>query len=144
MIPAELAFESSRRVFHMSRRRQFRLWTQTEAKLAAARRPARQEVGQDHGGRGRRADRSRFCQRAYSPCHSAVSRETTAGDRLGASLPSRAVSRANEFRRHRRASRSLSRSCPRTDRRLRTRKVAGWQHFCRRSIKLRKSRQLSG
>lgn len=40
----------------------------------------------------RRADRSRLCQRSYSPCHSAVSRDTTAGDRFGASLPSKAVS----------------------------------------------------
>src|SRR6266699_2770053 len=40
----------------------------------------------------RRADRSRFCQRSYSPCHSAVSLEITAGDRFGASLPRSAAS----------------------------------------------------
>lgn len=40
----------------------------------------------------RRADRSRCCQRSYSLCHSDVSREITAGDKFGASLPSKAPS----------------------------------------------------
>jgi RES domain len=40
----------------------------------------------------RRADRSRFCQRSYSLCHSAVSLQTTAGERFGASLPRSAAS----------------------------------------------------
>src|SRR5664279_1887905 len=44
-----------------------------------------------HTYRYRRADKSRFCQCPYSPCHSAVSREITAGDRFGASLPNSAA-----------------------------------------------------
>lgn len=34
-----------------------------------------------------RGDRSRFCQRSYSPRHSAVGLEITAAERFGASLP---------------------------------------------------------
>src|SRR6266536_2683857 len=45
----------------------------------------------------RRADRSRFCQRSYSPCHAAVSLEITAGDRFGASLPRSAASASKLF-----------------------------------------------
>src|SRR5216684_2729603 len=44
-----------------------------------------------HTYRYRRADKSRFCQCPYSPCHSAVRREITAGDRFGASLPNSAA-----------------------------------------------------